>query len=61
MRNKYPPLIIKNKDRKKYYEVLSIGHKADLDNTEKDCYMPIVDFFYRQIVKTYEEVFSKWG
>jgi cell filamentation protein, protein adenylyltransferase len=59
--NGYFPLIIKNKDRKEYYRVLSVGHKADLDRTEIDPYKPIVDFCYKQLMSTYKEIFSKWG
>ena len=56
-----PPLIIKNRTRKKYYNVLSIGHKADLTKTDVGCYKDIVKFSYKQIVDTYKKIFSKWG
>lgn len=56
-----PPLIIKNKDRKEYYEVLSFAHKADLTKTDINLYKPIVNFCHNQILSTYEKIFSKWG
>ncbi|MBR9692285.1 Fic family protein [Candidatus Woesearchaeota archaeon] len=59
--NKIPPLIIENKKRKKYYEVLSIAHKADLTTMDIDLYKPIVAFFYKELVITYKKIFSKWG
>lgn len=61
MNSGYPPLIIKNKERKKYYKVLSIAHKADLDKTDTTLYKPIVEFFYSKFISTYNEIFSKWG
>ena len=61
LRNDFPPLIIKNKDRKKYYEVLSEGHKANLFEIEIEHYRAIVTFCHKQLVKTYEDIFSKWG
>lgn len=56
--NKYPPLIIKNSQRKKYYHVLSLGHKAESFNIEH--HKPIVDLFYSAITQTWEKIFSKW-
>ncbi len=61
IKNKYPPLIIKNKNRKEYYRVLSIGHKALLTKTEPEFYKAIVDFCYAQLNDTYNKIFSKWG
>ncbi len=61
IQNKLPPLIIKNKDRKEYYKVLSVAHDANLTKTDIVLYKPIVDFCYNQILSTYEEIFSKWG
>jgi hypothetical protein len=56
-----PPLIIKNKDRKKYYQVLSSGHKVDLTNIDEAGHKLIVRFCYQQMVRTYENIFAKWG
>ncbi len=61
IKNNLPPLIIKNKERKEYYRVLSIGHKADLTKTDINQYKPIVDFFYEKLTDTYQKIFSKWG
>ena len=61
IKNGFPPLIIENKKRKKYYEVLSFAHNADLTKTDTKLYKPLVSFFYKQIIYTYEKIFSKWG
>jgi len=57
----FPPLIVKNKKRKEYYDVLSLGYKVDLDKTDIGPYRPIVGFCYDSIRETYKEIFSKWG
>jgi len=61
LRNNLPPLIIKNKERKEYYNVLAIAHKADLTKTDIKLYKPIVDYCYNQLISTYKKIFSKWG
>jgi len=61
IKNRYPPIIIENKKRKKYHQMLAIGHKADLRMTDIELYRPIVDFFYNQLTLTYKRILSKWG
>ena len=61
LRNNFPPLIIKNKNRKEYYRVLSVGHKADLTKIQPAHYQEIVMFCYQQLLETYDKIFSKWG
>lgn len=61
IKNNLPPLIIENKKRKEYYKVLSFGHKAGLNKTDVRLYKPIVNFFYEELLFTYNKVFSKWG
>lgn len=61
IQNNIPPLIIEYRKRKKYYEVLSIAHKADLTATDVRLYKPIVEFFYKELVWGYDKIFSKWG
>lgn len=61
LKNSLPPLIIKNKDRKVYYSVLSKGHKAALTKTEPEHYKDIVSFCHKQLLATYDNLFSKWG
>ncbi|MEK6867860.1 MAG: Fic family protein [Nanoarchaeota archaeon] len=56
-----PPLIILNKDRINYYEALDAGHKAELFHTNSVHYKDIVDFCYKQLMKTWDEIFAKWG
>lgn len=57
----FPPLIIENKDRKEYYHSLSVSHEADLNSGDDERYNEIVQFFYGNLVKTYDKIFSKWG
>ena len=61
IQSRFPPLIIKNKKRISYYNVLSIAHGAGLFDIELKFYKPIVDFFYNELVLTYDKIFSKWG
>ena len=61
LRKSYPPLIIKNKDRKEYYRVLSLGHKGDLTGIQSEHYKALVTFCYTQLLTTYETIFSQWG
>ncbi len=61
LRAGYPPLIIKNKDRKEYYAVLSAGHKAGLLKNDQSHYQPIVSFCYTKLLETFEQIFAKWG
>ncbi len=61
IQNKFPPLVIKNKEREEYYRVLSLAHKADLTKTDISLYKPIVGYCYNQLISTYKEIFSKWG
>jgi len=61
LRANLPPLIVKNKERKEYYHVLNLGHKAALTKTEPEHYKPIVEFCYQKLLETYQEIFAKWG
>ncbi len=61
LRANLPPLIVKNKERKEYYHVLNLGHKAALTKTEAEHYKPIVEFCHQKLLETYQEIFAKWG
>ncbi|MBD3313632.1 hypothetical protein GF345_04275 [Candidatus Woesearchaeota archaeon] len=61
IRRGFPPLIIENNKRLKYYEALSEGHKAGLEGIETELYKPIVKFFYNEMVYTFKRIFSGWG
>ncbi len=61
LKNDFPPLLIKNKDRKEYYGCLTQGHKAELFSIDDKNYKKIVDFFFEKIINTYDKIFSKWG
>ena len=57
----YPPVIIQNSKRMKYYDALSEGHKAELTGINANFYLQIVEFFYEELIATYEKIFAKWG
>lgn len=59
--SRYPPAIIENKKRSMYYSVLSTAHGSGLTSIDVKLYKPIVDFFYDELMSTYETIFSKWG
>jgi Fic family protein len=61
LRQGFPPLIIPKAARKEYYRVLSRGHQAGLTRLSPEHYREIVQFCYRQLLATYEKVFSRWG
>ena len=61
IQNNYPPLIIENSKRNKYYEVLNSGHKSDLTKIDTISYEPIVRFFYEELMYTFNKIFDKWG
>tara|TARA_B100000315_G_C14582379_1_gene591185 strand:+ start:2780 stop:3700 length:921 start_codon:yes stop_codon:yes gene_type:complete len=60
IRERFPPLIIEEKKRKRYYAALDKGHKADLQGVSDD-YQYIVEFFYKELLFTWDKIFSKWG
>lgn len=59
--NRLPPIIIENKKRKTYFDVLSKAHKADLGSNDVKHYKQLFDFFYKELISTYDKIFSKWG
>ncbi|PIN81556.1 hypothetical protein COV11_01745 [Candidatus Woesearchaeota archaeon CG10_big_fil_rev_8_21_14_0_10_30_7] len=61
LNSNFPPLIIKNKTRLKYYQSLSKGHESNLTETDIQKHKAIVLFFYKQIIDTHKEIFAKWG
>ena len=61
IQNGFPPLIVENKRRKEYYDVLSVAHKAELAGIDIKLHKPIVAFFYDELLLAYEKIFSKWG
>ncbi len=56
-----PPLIVLNKNRMHYYKALDAGHKVELFQTDSIHYKDIVDFCHKQLVKTWKDIFMKWG
>jgi len=56
----YPPIIILRKSKEEYYKVLKKANKdlnKDLLNTNTKHYKPLIDFMYKQFVKTYWDNF----
>ena len=60
MQYKIPPIVLSNKQRKKYYEVLS---KSDGEGIGEitDNSKPLVNFICTQILKTWNTIFKHWG
>ncbi len=61
LRFSFPPLIVLNKERMQYYKALDTGHKADLFSSDLSAYGALIEFCYTQLLKTWEELFIKWG
>ena len=55
-----PPIILSNKQKKKYYEVLSKADKTGLTEITDD-FRPLLKFISTQILKTWNTIFKQWG
>ncbi len=53
LRDNYPPLIIRNKFRSTYLDVLSEADKSNLPNTEKKHYLELVQFASDEMITSY--------
>ena len=60
MQSSFPPLIVPNAQRKKYYAALSTADKTDLSRIQEP-YKEIIQFCYFSLLKTWNTVFGKWG
>ena len=60
LKNGFPPLIISDKQRKRYYNALEKADKADFSAIDKN-YESIINFCYLSLIKTYNTIFSRWG
>jgi len=60
MKNEIPPIILSNKQRKKYYSVLSEADKTGLTEITED-FKPLVNFISTQVLKTWNTIFKQWG
>ncbi len=56
----FPPMIVPNAQRKRYYNALSSADKTDLTTTSNE-HHKIVEFFYFNMLKTFNTIFKKWG
>src|SRR3989344_2727491 len=54
------PIVLSNKQRKKYYESLSSADKTGLLEITGD-FKPLVKFISTQILKTWNTIFKQWG
>ena len=60
IKNKLPPLIVSNAQRKRYYNALSEADSAPLTKVQLE-HKKVVDFCYFSLLKTYNTVFARWG
>ena len=60
MKNEIPPIILSNKQRKKYYMVLSKADNIGLTEITED-FKPLVNFISTQVLKTWNTIFKQWG
>lgn len=59
LKNKIPPSILSNKQRKTYYSVLSKADKTGLTEITDD-FKPLVNFISTQVLKTWNTIFKQW-
>jgi len=59
-KNRIPPLVLSNKQRKRYYDVLSKADKLGIREVSKD-FESLVKFISTQILKTWNTIFKQWG
>lgn len=60
MQNSFPPLVVPNAQRKRYYAALSTADKAELSKILPQ-HKEIVQFCYFSLLKTWNTVFKRWG
>ncbi len=58
--SKYPPLIIPNAQRKRYYAALSSADKTELSKLQPQ-HKEIISLCYFSMLKTHNTVFGRWG
>ncbi len=61
IKNGFPPVIVENRKRMKYYNALSEGHKVGLESIDIEAHKPVVQLFYNEMLYTYKKIFSRWG
>lgn len=59
-KNNIVPIVLSNKQRKKYYEALSAVDKTGLLEITED-FKTLVKFISTQILKTWNTIFKQWG
>lgn len=60
MKNGIPPIILSNKQRKRYYSVLSKVDEIGLIEISED-FNPLVKFISTHVIKTWNTIFNQWG
>ncbi|MBT5022904.1 Fic family protein [Candidatus Woesearchaeota archaeon] len=58
MKNKYPPLIVTKKNRKKYLQALSSADKANLNSSDTKHYKKLITFLAEELIKSYWDNFN---
>ncbi len=58
--NGIPMLVVPDAQRKRYYASLAAADKTGLDKLQLD-HKEIIDFYYFNLLKTYNTIFTKWG
>jgi len=57
----YPPLLIKKDKRVEYCNILSSADKSGIGEMDPACYERLINYCYSKLIKTYEDIFKKWG
>ncbi|MBI4016309.1 MAG: Fic family protein [Candidatus Aenigmarchaeota archaeon] len=57
LKNGYPPIIIRKRNRAAYLETLGKADKAHLLQTKPEHYKPLIEFLAAELIQTYWDVF----
>ncbi|MAG47587.1 hypothetical protein CL617_03200 [archaeon] len=60
MKNNIPPIILSNKQRKRYYSILAKSDNIGLMEITND-FKLLVKFISTQILKTWNTIFKQWN
>ena len=57
LQHRYPPLIVRKRNRAAYLEALSKADKADLTQAKPEHYKPLIEFLATELIQTYWDSF----
>ena len=60
IKNNIPPIVLSNKQRKRYYSILAKADETGLTEISES-FKPLVRFISSQILKTWNTIFKQWG